>query len=54
MLALVQGATEVAAPTRPLLLALVIISAEFVIVSWAQYLALWIGLMRLPPQRRQA
>ena len=53
ILALVQGATEVAAPTRPLLLALVIISAECVMVSWAQYLALWISLMRLPPQRAQ-
>ncbi len=53
VLALVQGATEAAAPTRPLLVALVIISAECVLVSWAQYLWLFIRLMRLPPQREQ-
>ena len=51
VLALVQGATEVAAPTRPLIIALAIVAAECVLVSWAQYLWLFVRLMRLPPQR---
>ena len=53
VLALVQGATEVAAPTRPLLFALAIVAAECVLVSWAQYLWLFVRLMRLPPQRER-
>ena len=51
VLALVQGATEAAAPTRPLLIALAMISAVCVVVSWAQYLWLFVRLMRLSPQR---
>jgi cardiolipin synthase len=54
VLALVQGATEVAAPTRPLLVALALIAAECVVISWAQYLWLFVRLMRLPPQRQHA
>jgi cardiolipin synthase (CMP-forming) len=54
VLALVQGATEVAAPTRPLVVALALISAECVLISWAQYLWLFIRLMRLPPERKHA
>ena len=50
VLALVQGATEVAAPTRPLVIALALVAAECVVVSWAQYLAIFIDLMRRPPQ----
>lgn len=46
--ALVQGARDVqlSAP----LIALTLIAAESVVVSWAQYLTLWIELMRKPPQ----
>ena len=54
VLALVQGATEAAAPTRPLLIALALITAECVVVSWSQYLWLFVHLMRLPPQRQHA
>ena len=54
VLALVQGATEVADPTRPLVIALALVAAECVVVSWAQYLWLFIRLMRLPPQRQHA
>ena len=54
VLALVQGATEAAAPTRPLLVALVVVAAECVLISWAQYLWLFIHLMRMPPQRQHA
>jgi len=54
VLALVQGATEVAAPTRPLLFALAMVAAACVLVSWAQYLWLFLRLMRLPPQRERA
>jgi len=50
----VQGATEAAAPTRPLLIALALITAECVVVSWSQYLWLFVHLMRLPPQRQHA
>ena len=51
---LVQGATEVAAPTRPLLFALAMVAAACVLVSWAQYLWLFLRLMRLPSQRERA
>jgi cardiolipin synthase (CMP-forming) len=52
VLALVQqGATEVAAPTRPLVIALATIAAVCVLVSWAQYLWLFVRLMRLPPRK---
>jgi len=46
--ALVQGARNVG--TTPALIALVLIAAQCVFVSWAQYLAMFIGLMRRPPQ----
>ena len=46
--ALVQGARDVhqSAP----LIALTLIAAESVIISWAQYLKLWIELMQQPPR----
>jgi cardiolipin synthase len=53
VLALVQGATEAAAPTRPLLTALALVAAECVLVSWAQYLWMFVRLMRLPPQKER-
>ena len=54
VLALVQGATEAAAPARPLIFALAMVAAACVLVSWAQYLWLFVRLMRLPPQRERA
>jgi cardiolipin synthase len=46
--ALVQGARGV--PAGPALISLVLISAICIAVSWAQYLAVFIDLMRRPPQ----
>ena len=46
--ALVQGARGVQAGPPPIALALV--SAQCIFVSWAQYLAVFINLMRRPPQ----
>ena len=46
--ALVQGAREV--DPGPLLIALAMIAAQCMVISWAQYLAIFIGLMRRPPQ----
>jgi cardiolipin synthase len=46
--ALVQAAREVG--TTPALIALAFVSAECIVVSWAQYLAMFIELMRRPPQ----
>ena len=46
--ALVQGARGV--PAGPALIALALISAQCIFVSWAQYLAVFIALMRRPPQ----
>jgi cardiolipin synthase len=46
--ALVQSAREVG--TTPALVALALVTAELIIVSWAQYLVLFIDLMRRPPQ----
>jgi len=46
--ALVQGARGV--PAGPILMSLTLISALFIFVSWAQYLSIFIGLMRRPPQ----
>jgi cardiolipin synthase len=46
--ALVQAARDVG--TTPALMALSLISAECILVSWAQYLATFIDLMRRPPQ----
>ena len=45
--ALVQGAREVG--TTPALIALALVAAQCVFVSWAQYLAMFIELMRRPP-----
>ncbi len=49
ILALLYGAHEAVRASRPQLLALVLLTAECVLVSWAQYLAVFVGLMRLPP-----
>jgi cardiolipin synthase len=46
--ALIQGARDVG--TTPALIALALVSAECIVVSWAQYLAIFIELMRRPPQ----
>ena len=46
--ALLQGARGV--PAGPILISLTLISALCIVVSWAQYLAIFIGLMRRPPQ----
>jgi cardiolipin synthase len=46
--ALLQGARGV--PSGPYLMSLTLISALCIVVSWAQYLAIFIGLMRRPPQ----
>ena len=46
--ALLQGARGV--PAGPILLSLTLVSAVCIVVSWAQYLAIFIGLMRRPPQ----
>jgi cardiolipin synthase (CMP-forming) len=46
--ALLQGARGV--PPGPFLMSLTLISALFIVVSWAQYLTIFIGLMRRPPQ----
>jgi len=46
--ALVQAAREVG--TTPALIALSLVAAECIVVSWAQYLAIFVELMRRPPQ----
>ncbi len=46
--ALVQGARDVA--LGPTLIALSLLAAQCVVISWAQYLAIFIDLMRRPPQ----
>lgn len=46
--ALVQSAREVT--LGPPSIALALISAQCIVVSWAQYLAIFIDLMRRPPQ----
>jgi len=46
--ALVQGARQV--EPGPLLIALALVAAECIVVSWAQYLAIFIALMRRPQQ----
>jgi cardiolipin synthase (CMP-forming) len=46
--ALVQGARAVG--TTPALIALALVAAQCIAVSWAQYLAIFIDLMRRPPQ----
>jgi cardiolipin synthase len=50
--ALVQGARDVG--TTPALVALALITGELIIVSWAQYLVLFIDLMGRPPQEASA
>jgi cardiolipin synthase len=46
--ALLQGARDV--PAGPMLIPLALISAECMVISWGQYLAIFIDLMRRPPQ----
>jgi len=46
--ALVQGARDVG--TTPAEIALALVAAQCILVSWAQYLAIFIDLMRRPPQ----
>lgn len=46
--ALVQGARDVG--TTPALISLALMAAQCIAVSWAQYLAMFIDLMRRPPQ----
>ena len=46
--ALLQGARGV--PPGPALIVLALISAQCIFISWAQYLAIFIDLMRRPPQ----
>jgi cardiolipin synthase len=46
--ALVQGARDVG--TTPTLVALALVAAQCIAISWAQYLAIFIDLMRRPPQ----
>jgi cardiolipin synthase len=46
--ALVQAARGVG--TTPALIALALVAAECIFVSWAQYLAMFIELMRRPPE----
>ena len=48
LFALVQGARD--AGTTPALIALTLVAAQCILVSWAQYLATFIDLMRRPPQ----
>ncbi len=45
--ALVQGARDIG--TTPALIALALVAAQCVLLSWAQYLAVFIDLMRHPP-----
>ena len=46
--ALVQGARDVG--STPAEIALALVAAQCIFVSWAQYLAIFIDLMRKPPQ----
>jgi cardiolipin synthase len=48
ILALLQGAVELGA--TPALIALVLLAAQCIVISWGQYLATFIDLMRRPPQ----
>ena len=48
LFALVQGARD--AGTTPALIALTLGAAQCILVSWAQYLAIFVELMRRPPQ----
>jgi cardiolipin synthase (CMP-forming) len=48
VLALVYEAAPAVAALRPALLALALVSAELIVVSWAQYLWMFIRLMRTP------
>jgi len=48
ILALVQGARGVS--PGPAVIALALVSAQCIFVSWAQYLVIFIHLMRRPPQ----
>lgn len=50
--ALVQGARDV--PAGPALIALALVSALCIVVSWAQYLSMFIDLMRQPTQLTKA
>jgi cardiolipin synthase len=48
LFALVQGARDVG--VTPAEIALALVTAQCILVSWAQYLAIFIDLMRRPPQ----
>jgi cardiolipin synthase len=48
LFAMVQGAREVG--VTPAEIALALVAAQCIFVSWAQYLAIFIDLMRRPPQ----
>ena len=48
ILALIQGARGV--PPGPAVISLALVSAQCIFLSWAQYLAMFIDLMRRPPQ----
>ena len=48
ILALLEEARRVG--TSPALIALTLLAAQCVLISWAQYLATFVGLMRRPPQ----
>jgi cardiolipin synthase (CMP-forming) len=48
VLALVREAAPDVAPLGPVLVALALVSAELIVVSWAQYLWMFIRLMRAP------
>ena len=48
LFALIQGARDVG--VTPAEIALALVAAQCILVSWAQYLAIFIDLMRRPPQ----
>ncbi|MFL5292000.1 MAG: CDP-alcohol phosphatidyltransferase family protein [Myxococcales bacterium] len=49
ILALVEGASETArAALGPFVVAMALVAAEFIVVSWAQYLWMFVRLMRAP------
>ena len=48
LFALVQGARDVG--VTPAEIALALVAAQCILISWAQYLAIFIDLMRRPPQ----
>ena len=49
LLALIHGADPAGVAGEPAVFALAVIATECLAVSWAQYLAWWIRLMKVPP-----